>query len=138
MARIIALDFGLKRTGIAVTDPLQIISTSLTTVPSHELMDFLTTYFLKEKVETIVVGLPLFLTGGEMLLAKNVHMLCEKLNELFPDKKIVKWDERYTSKMASQTILAAGKKKKARQDKSLVDKVSATILLQNYLQSVSL
>ena len=134
MARILAIDFGMKRTGIAVTDPMQIIATSLTTVETHLLKNFLEDYCKKESVESIVIGLPLFLTGGDMDITAHVRGLAKQLEKLFPDKKIVLWDERYTSKMASQTLIAAGKKRKDRQDKGLVDRVSATILLQNYLQ----
>lgn len=136
MGRILAIDFGKKRTGLAVTDPLQIIATSLTTVETHSLKKYLTEYLAKEKVDCIVIGLPLFLTGGEMDFATDVRLLANQLSKIFPQVKMVLWDERFTSKMATQTILLAGKKKKDRRDKSLVDKVSATILLQNYLESI--
>ncbi len=135
MARIMAIDFGLKRTGIAVTDPLQIIATGLQTVESSQLLNFLSDYFKKEGVECIVVGDPKNLDNTPSEISKEVEMLVEALEEKFPEKKIKKVDERFTSRMAQQVINHSGLKKKDRRNKSLIDKISAVLILQTYLDS---
>lgn len=134
MARIIALDYGTKRVGVAVTDELQIIASGLTTVHSSELIQFLTAYILKEKVETIVVGEPKTLLNEATDSSHEIEKLIKNLIKKFPNQKIDKIDERFTSKLASQAIFLSGVKKKKRQEKGLVDEVSATIILQSYMQ----
>ena len=135
MARILAIDFGLKRAGIAVTDPLKIIATGLQTVESSQLLNFLSDYFKKEEVECIVVGDPKNLDNTPSEMSKEVEMLIEELKEKFPGKKIKKVDERFTSGMAQQAIYHSGLKKKDRRNKSLIDKISAVLILQTYLDS---
>ena len=134
MARILAIDYGKKRTGIAVTDPLQIIATGLTTVETKGLVWFLKEYFKKEAVVEIVLGHPVNLDGSKTDVTDKVEKLFGQLQKLFPDKEIVLVDERFTSKMASAAIAQSGLKKKERQDKGLIDEVSAVILLQGYLE----
>ncbi|MCX6180455.1 MAG: Holliday junction resolvase RuvX [Bacteroidetes bacterium] len=136
MARVLAIDYGTKRVGIAVTDPDQIIASGLTTVHSTELIDFLQKYCAKEKVETFVVGDPRKLNNEATNLTKIVNEFVVSLARKFPDKKIVRMDERFTSKMAMQSLVMGGVKKKDRMRKELLDEVSATIILQSYLQSV--
>lgn len=136
MPRILAIDYGKKRTGIAVTDPLKMIASGLTTVPTHELIPFLKKYFIKEPVEKIVIGYPKNLDGSATDATTLVEEGIRILRKNFPDVPILKIDERFTSKIASQSILASGVNKKQRQNKALTDEVSATILLQDYLQSI--
>ncbi len=133
MARIIGIDYGTKRTGIATTDPLQIIVTALDTVHTSVLLDYLKTYCAKEEVEAFVVGEPLHLDGTPTHIAHLVKGFVRNLEKLFPDKKVVLHDERFTSEDAKKIILESGTKKKKRQDKALVDKVSAVLILQDYL-----
>ncbi len=133
MARIIGIDYGTKRTGIAVTDPLQIIVNGLTTVPTDEIFDFLKDYFEEEEVEKIVVGEPMHADGTPAQIAHLVVGFVRKLKKLYPDKEIVTHDERYTSVAAKAAILQSGAKQKKRRDKALVDKISATLILQDYL-----
>jgi putative Holliday junction resolvase len=135
MARILAIDFGIKRTGIAVTDPLKIIATGLQTVETAQLLSFLSDYFNKEEVECIVVGDPKNLDNTPSEISKEVEMLIEELKKKFPGKKIRKVDERFTSSMAQQVIYHSGLKKKDRRNKSLIDKISAVLILQTYLDS---
>jgi putative Holliday junction resolvase len=134
MSRILAIDYGLRRTGIAVTDPLKIIATALTTVPTAELMPFLTRYCQEEPVERFVVGLPLHPDGNPAQIAGAVDEFVEKLRKQFPDKPVVRQDERYTSKEAKRIILQSGVKKQKRRDKSLVDKIAAALILEQYMQ----
>lgn len=134
MPRILAIDYGVKRTGIAVTDSLKIIATSLQTVETRSLLSFLKEYFSKEEVECVVIGSPLNLNGTEQDLEKRIRSFIVDLKNNFPALKIERFDERFTSKMAGQTIRDAGIGKMKRRNKSLVDKVSATIILQNYLE----
>lgn len=129
MPRILALDYGLKRTGIAVTDPLQIIASPLQTVETNQLMKFLEEYFKAEVVESIVVGDPKNLDNTPNDFSIQVKKIVAEIENKFPGKKIIMVDERFTSKMAQQTILSSGKKKKDRRDKSLLDKVSAALIL---------
>ncbi|MBK6481881.1 MAG: Holliday junction resolvase RuvX [Chitinophagaceae bacterium] len=136
MARILALDFGLKRTGIAVTDPLQIIATSLETIQTPELFDYLKKYFLREKVECLVVGEPRNLNNTRVGISDDIDRFILKFIQEFPAIPVKRIDERFTSKIAQQTILAAGKNKKARRDKSIVDRISAVIILQSYLENI--
>ena len=135
MARILAIDYGQKRTGIAVTDTLQMIANGLTTVETPKLYAFLADYFAREEVETIVIGYPKTLRNEPAEVTKLINPFIEKLRKLYPDKKIELIDERFTSKMAFQTMIDSGIGKKARQNKALIDQISATIILQNYLES---
>jgi len=137
MARIMAIDYGTKRVGIAVTDPGQIIATGLTTVHSKDVIEYLSAYFLKEDVETIVVGDPKTLSNKETDGTVHADNFVKQLKKKFPEKKIERLDERFTSKMAFQTMIDSGLKKKQRQNKELVDEISATIILQSYLEHIS-
>lgn len=134
MGRILAIDFGLKRTGIAVTDPLKIIASALTTVPTSEVFDFLSRYCSTEEVEKFIVGLPLYPDGNPAQIAPQVDIFAEKLKKLFPDKPVLRQDERYTSNEAKRIILASGIKKQKRRDKTLVDKIAAALILEQYMQ----
>lgn len=136
MGRILAIDFGTKRTGIAVTDPLRIIPGGLTTVATHELMQFLAGYFSKETVDLIVVGHPTNMNGEESASMKQIRPFVDKLRKQYPDKEVVMFDERFTSVLAQKAILDAGIKKMARRNKALVDEVSATIILESYMNSI--
>ena len=135
MSRILAIDYGRKRTGIAVTDPMQIIANGLTTVPTHELMDFLLKYVAQEKVERIVVGHPKQMNNEDSENMKYIKPFVAQLKKKLPDMPVELVDERITSVLAHQAMLDGGLKKKARQDKALVDEISATIILQSYLES---
>ena len=136
MGRILAIDFGTKRTGIAVTDPLRIVPGGLTTVATHELMAFLAGYFAKEQVDLIVVGHPTNMNGEESASMKQIRPFVDKLKKQYPDKEVVMFDERFTSVLAQKAILEAGIKKMARRNKALVDEVSATIILESYMNSI--
>ena len=131
--RIVAIDFGSKRTGLAVTDPMQIIATSLETVETYKLIEYLEKYCLTEPGEGFVFGLSKKLDNSMNDIHKSMQVFQSKLNEKFPEKYIEEIDERFTSKIAQQSILMSGVNKKTRQDKALIDKVSAAILLQDYL-----
>ena len=133
MPRILAIDYGTKRCGIAVTDTMQIIATGLTTVHSKDIIDFLKKYMEKEAVEAIVVGEPKNLKGERTDASEHADGFVTLLKKHFPGMKIARIDERFTSKMASRAIIDSGVKKKDRQNKELVDEVSATIILQSYL-----
>ena len=135
MSRILAIDYGKKRTGIAVTDPMQIIANGLTTVATHELVDFLMNYVQQEKVERIIVGHPRQMNYEESDNMKNIVPFLNRLKKLLPDMPVELVDERFTSVLAHQAMLVGGLKKKARQNKALVDEISATIILQSYLES---
>jgi len=134
MPRILAIDYGLKRTGIAVTDPLQIIATGLTTIESPQLIAFLQTYMAKESVEKIIIGDPHNLDDSDTHATPLVLKIIEKIKKTFPAIPVETVDERYTSKMAKQAMLDMGMKKKQRRDKAVVDQIAATIILQEYLQ----
>jgi putative holliday junction resolvase len=136
MARILGIDYGLKRSGLAVTDPLQIIASPLVTVPTNELVQYLENYMKKEQVETMVVGEPKNLDGSPSQIAADVEEFILQLEKKFPSIPVRKIDERFTSKIAQQVILQSGKNKMARRDKSLLDKVSAALILQSYLDSI--
>ncbi len=133
MSRIIAIDYGKKRTGLAVTDPLRIIASGLQTVESEKIFVFLKEYFSKEKVEIALIGEPLQMDGTPSESTEIIEKFVERFKTEFPEIKIERVDERFTSKMASRTLIDSGLKKKKRQDKSLLDEVSATIMLQDYL-----
>lgn len=131
--RILALDYGLKRTGIAVTDEMQMIASGLTTVDSPKAIDFLKDYFTKEKVERVLIGEPKQMNGLPSQSALIIEDFITKFTAQFPDMQLERVDERFTSKMAFQTMIDSGLKKKQRQDKALIDEISATIMLQDYL-----
>lgn len=133
MPRLLAIDYGLKRTGIAVTDEMQIIASGLTTVDSPKLLVFLKEYFIKEKVQRVIIGDPKQMNGLPSESAPLVEAFIQNFTNAFPEIEIVRVDERFTSKMAFQTMLDSGLKKKQRQNKGLIDEISATILLQDYL-----
>jgi putative holliday junction resolvase len=133
MPRILALDFGTKRTGIAVTDELQIIASGLTTVPTSELLSFLDKYFSEENVELILLGEPKQMNNTPSESEVNIGDFLKKFTAKFPNKKVERVDERFTSKMAFQSMIDSGLKKKQRKNKALVDEISATIILQSYL-----
>ncbi len=135
MPRILSIDYGKKRTGIAVTDPLQIIATGLTTVDSHQLRTFLKDYFSREEVERVIIGLPQNLDGSDTDATKPVKDFIRLFRKDNPGIPIETVDERFTSKMAVQALIASGVKKQERRNKKLVDEMAATIMLQEYLQS---
>ena len=136
MPRILCIDYGLKRTGIAVTDPLQIIATGLTTVDSKELISFLKKYFQQEEVELIVIGEPKNLDDSDTHATPLVKAAIIKLEKEFPKIPIKKVDERFTSKLAKQAMLDMGMKKKDRRNKRTVDEIAATIMLQEYMSQI--
>ena len=136
MARIICIDYGGKRTGIAVTDPLQIIATGLTTVDSKDLIPFLKKYFLQEEVELIVIGEPKNLDDSDTHATPLVKEAIKKLQKEFPQIPVKTVDERFTSKMAKQAMIDMGMKKKDRRNKRTVDEIAATMMLQEYLQAI--
>lgn len=133
MPRILAFDYGGKRTGIAVTDPLQMIATALGTVDTKELMDYLKTYCAKEEVETFVVGQPFRMDGTTSDIEVEILKFIEKLKTEFPDIPVKRMDESFTSIRSMQSLIASGVKKMERRDKRLLDSVSATLILQDYL-----
>jgi len=133
MARIIAIDYGTKRTGIAVTDELQLIASGLTTVATKELISFLKEYLAQEKVEAMVIGEPKRMSGEASDVEEEILRFRESVTKTFPSLTIIRQDERFTSKMAFQTMIDSGIGKKKRQNKALVDQISATIILQDYL-----
>ncbi|TWV09925.1 Holliday junction resolvase RuvX [Bacteroidaceae bacterium HV4-6-C5C] len=135
MSRILAIDYGRKRTGIAVSDILQLIANGLTTVPTNELLQFLFTYVSKEPVERILVGLPKQMNNEHSENMKYIEPFVRSLKKLLPNIPIEYVDERFTSVLAHRTMLEGGLKKKSRQNKSLVDEISATIILQTYLEN---
>lgn len=137
MGRILAIDFGTKRTGLAVTDPLQIIANGLETVPTHQALEYIEKYLLKEKVDKIVIGKPTQMNGQDSASVKHLKPFVAQLQKKFPDIELIYVDERFTSVLAHKTMLDSGLKKKERQDKALVDKISATIILQSYLETIS-
>jgi len=134
MARILCIDYGGKRTGIAVTDPLQIIATGLTTIDTKDFIRFLKDYFSKEQVERIIIGMPLNMDDTATHATPLVIQAIKQLKKHFPDMPVETVDERYTSKMAKDAMLEMGLKKKQRRDKKLVDEIAATIMLQEYME----
>ena len=135
MGRVMAIDYGTKRTGLAVTDPLRIIANGLDTVPTHEVLDYLEKYVAREPVDIFVLGLPTQMNGEESDSMKQIKPFSLKLQKKFPNIELVYIDERFTSTLAHQAMLAVGLKKKDRQNKALVDKISATIILQSYMEN---
>ena len=134
MARLLAIDFGTKRTGIAITDEMQIIASGLTTVSTKDLISFLKDYFAKEDVELIIIGEPKQKDGTHSDVEVCIKNFILKLVKAFPKLRIERMDERFTSKIALKTMIKSGLSKKKRQNKSLVDEISATIILQDYLK----
>ena len=138
MARLIAIDYGTKRTGLAVTDPMGIFASPLETVDTKQLERYLADYFQKEEVSTIVVGYPRQMNGEPSETMRFILPLVGRLKHAYHDKQVVTYDERFTSVLAQRTIRDSGIGKMARRDKSLVDKVSAAIILQDYMASVGM
>lgn len=136
--RILSIDYGKRRTGLAVTDPMQIIANGLTTVDTKDLLDYLRRYTATEAVETIVVGLPVQPNGQPSENQARVRSFVGEMKKALPDIKVEFYDERYTSVMAHQAMIDSGLGRKRRQDKALVDEISATIILQNYLENIKL
>ncbi|MEO9872915.1 Holliday junction resolvase RuvX [Ekhidna sp.] len=137
MPRILAIDYGAKRTGLAVTDPMSIIASALDVLPSHTLEEFLKSYFQKEEVVRVVIGMPKNTDGRDTNATPLVQAFINRFKKVFPSMELVLHDERFTSKMAMDAMIAGGMKKKDRRNKGNVDKVSATIILQSYLESIS-
>ncbi|HEY9114662.1 MAG TPA: Holliday junction resolvase RuvX [Bacteroidales bacterium] len=136
MGRILAIDYGQKRVGVAVTDELRLIATGITTVHVKDIWDFISEYLKKEKVDCIVVGEPKDMMNKPSDASRFIEPFVNRLRKVYPNLKIERFDERFTSKMALDTMLAGGLKKSQRQDKSLVDTISATLILQSYMQSL--
>lgn len=128
-----AIDFGMKRTGIAVTDEMQLIASGLKTIATQDLMQFLVNYIKKEQVDVLVVGLPTHADGSAMPLERNILYFIEDFSVQFPQIKIAREDERFTSKIAFQSMIDGGLKQKKRKDKATIDQISATLILQSYL-----
>lgn len=135
MGRILGIDYGRKRCGIAVTDPLKIIANGLTTVPAHTLIDFLQDYTKKESVEKIIVGLPKQLNGEPSESMKYITPFLNRLRKVLPDIPVEMYDERFTSTIAHRAMIDGGMKKSDRQNKDIVDTIAASIILNDYLQS---
>ncbi|RNC65242.1 Holliday junction resolvase RuvX [Proteiniphilum sp. X52] len=135
MGRLLSIDYGKKRAGLAVSDPLQIIANGLTTVETSKIFDFLDEYLQKEEVSCIVVGLPKQMNNEPSENMKRVEPFVNRLRKLYPRISVEYWDERFSSKMAEQAMRDAGLKKKERQNKELVDEISAAIILQGYMES---
>ena len=135
MGRILAIDYGQKRVGLAVTDPMQMIANALDTIPVHEIFIYLENYLSCELVDKFVVGLPKQMNGEDSESKKYIDEFVTGLKRKFPDKEIILFDERFTSVMAQRTILESGIGKKARQNKALVDKIAAVIILQGYMET---
>lgn len=136
MGRILALDYGRKRTGIAVTDTLRIVANGLTTVASHELMDFLQRYVTSEPVDKIVIGLPKQMNNELSESMKYIEPFLNRLRKVMPEMPVEMFDERFTSVLAHRAMIDGGMKKSDRRDKAIVDEISATIILNNYLDSI--
>lgn len=137
MPRILSIDYGSKRTGIAVTDPLKIIAVGLTGIHTKDLENFLAEYFKKEQVELVIIGHPTNLDDSDTHATPLVQAFINRFKKVFPNMPIVKVDERYTSKLAVQSMVTSGMKKKSRQNKSLVDEIAAAIMLQEYLNTIA-
>ena len=136
MGRILAIDYGRKRTGLAVTDALRITANPLLTIETKELLGWLQEYFAKEQVDEVVIGHPTQMNGEESESMKYIRRFMGQFKKQFPDKLITMYDERFTSVLAHQAMLAGGMKKKDRQDKAVVDKIAACIILEGYLESL--
>lgn len=137
MSRIMALDFGTRRTGVAVTDPLQLIASGLTTVETPELLGFLKEYLKEENLECLVLGQPKQMDNSASESEPKIRKFIEKLQKEFPELRIERVDERFTSKLALQSMIDGGMKKNKRRDKSKIDEISATLILQNYMATKS-
>ncbi len=137
MPRVLAIDYGAKRTGLAVTDPLKIIASPLEALLTVQLEAFLKDYFDKEEVEIVVIGMPKNTDGSNTNATQLVNAFINRFRKVFPDKQLILHDERFTSKLAFNSMITGGLKKKDRQNKGTIDKVSATIILQSYLESIS-
>lgn len=137
MPRILSIDYGMKRTGIAVTDEMQIIASGLTTVPSPTLIAFLKDYFAKEKVEKVIVGEPKQMDGTPSESTAIIEKFIKTFQKEFPEMPLDRIDERFTSKMAFQTMIDSGLKKNKRKNKALIDEIAATIMLQDYMSKIS-
>ena len=135
MARLLSIDYGKKRTGIAVSDPLQIIANGLTTVETSKLFEFLEDYLKKEEVESIIVGLPKQMSGELSENMKRIEPFVNRLKKIYPTINIEYFDERFSSKLAHRAMIDGGLKKQDRRNKALVDEISATIILQGYMES---
>lgn len=136
MGRILGIDYGRKRTGLAVTDPLGIVAGNLATVPTHTLMQFIQDYIKREQVDRIVIGNPMQLNGQPSESMKYITPFVNRLKKELPDMPVVMYDERFTSTIAHQAMIDGGMKKSDRRDKSRVDAIAATIILNDYLQSI--
>ncbi|MDX1463353.1 MAG: Holliday junction resolvase RuvX [Marinirhabdus sp.] len=136
MARILSIDYGTKRTGIAITDELRMIASGLTTVETPKLIDFLRSYFDKENVSLVLVGQPLQKDGAPSDVEEHIQEFLKEFEQHFPELEVKRVDERYSSKMAFQTMIDSGLSKKKRRNKALIDEISATIILQEYLYNL--
>ena len=136
MGRILAIDFGRKRTGLAVTDPLRITANPLITIPTHTLETWLTEYFAKETVDEVVIGHPYQMNGEDSESMQYIQPFINRFRKVFPNMPLREYDERFTSVIAYQAMIAGGMKKSQRQDKSVVDKLAACIILEGYLDSI--
>ena len=136
MGRILAIDFGRKRTGLAVTDPLRITANPLITIPTHTLEAWLKEYFAKEQVDEVVIGHPYQMNGEDSESMQYIQPFINRFRKVFPDMPLREYDERFTSVIAYQAMIAGGMKKSQRQDKSVVDKLAACIILEGYLDSI--
>ena len=134
MGRILAIDYGRRRTGLAVSDPLQLIAGALTTVETKELERFLADYFRREEVTTIVIGKPMQMNGAPSETWCYIEPLAGRLRHAYPDKEVLFYDERFTSVLAHRAMIDGGMKKSDRRDKAVVDKIAATIILEDYMQ----
>ena len=136
MGRILAIDFGRKRTGLAVTDILRITANPLITIPTHTLIDWLTEYFAKETVDEVVIGHPYQMNGQDSESMQYIQPFINRFHKVFPNMPLKEYDERFTSVLAHQAMIAGGMKKKQRLDKTVVDKIAACIILEGYLDSI--
>lgn len=137
MARILAIDYGTKRVGLAVTDPLGMIAGALATVETPRIFDFLNEYLTVNDCNRLVIGYPLTLRNEPAEVTREIDRFIERFASLYPYIEVIKYDERFTSKLAFDTILASGIGRRKRRDKAVIDRISATIILQNYLESIS-
>lgn len=136
MGRILAIDFGRKRTGLAVTDPLRITANPLITIPTHTLEEWLKDYFSRERVDEVVIGHPYQMSGEDSESMQYIQPFMNRFRKVFPDMPLKEYDERFTSVIAHQAMIAGGMKKKQRQDKDVVDKIAACVILEGYLDSI--
>ena len=137
MARIIAIDYGKKRTGLAATDPLRITAQPIDTVPTGTLLDWLADYFSHEEVDEVILGYPRQMSGEDSDCMRYIRPFIGNFKKRFPEKRLVMYDERYTSVLAHRAMIDGGMRKKQRQDKAVVDKIAACILLEDYLESLN-